>query len=91
LASNLGVVELTVALHHHLNSPVDKIVWDVGHQSYTHKILTGRKDKMSTIRQKDGLSGYLKRSESEHDIIEAGHTSTSISSALGVMYNKLCK
>lgn len=84
LASNLGVVELTVALHHHLNSPVDKIVWDVGHQSYTHKILTGRKDKMHTIRQKGGLSGYLKRSESEHDIIEAGHTSTSISSALGL-------
>ncbi|MGM0445335.1 MAG: 1-deoxy-D-xylulose-5-phosphate synthase [Bacillota bacterium] len=84
LASNLGVVELTVALHYHLNSPIDKIVWDVGHQSYTHKILTGRKDKMSTIRQKDGLSGYLKRNESEHDIIEAGHTSTSISSALGL-------
>src|SRR6056297_2435690 len=84
LASNLGVVELTVALHHHLKSPIDKIVWDVGHQSYTHKILTGRKDKMHTIRQKGGLSGYLKRSESEHDIIEAGHTSTSISSALGL-------
>src|SRR6056297_3341016 len=84
LASNLGVVELTVALHSNLNSPVDKIVWDVGHQSYTHKILTGRKDQMSTIRQKDGLSGYLKRSESVHDIIEAGHTSTSISSALGL-------
>lgn len=84
LASNLGVVELTVALHSYLNSPVDKIVWDVGHQSYTHKILTGRKDQMSTIRQKGGLSGYLKRSESVHDIIEAGHTSTSISSALGL-------
>ncbi|MFO7815568.1 MAG: 1-deoxy-D-xylulose-5-phosphate synthase [Halanaerobiales bacterium] len=84
LASNLGVVELTVALHYHLNSPIDKIVWDVGHQSYTHKILTGRKDQMSTIRQKGGLSGYLKRSESDHDIIEAGHTSTSISSALGL-------
>ena len=84
LASNLGVVELTVALHYHLNSPIDKIVWDVGHQSYTHKILTGRKDQMSTIRQKGGLSGYLKNSESDHDIIEAGHTSTSISSALGL-------
>lgn len=84
LASNLGVVELTVALHYHLNSPIDKIVWDVGHQSYTHKILTGRKEQMSTIRQKGGLSGYLKKSESDHDIIEAGHTSTSISSALGL-------
>ncbi|HKL13567.1 MAG TPA: 1-deoxy-D-xylulose-5-phosphate synthase [Halanaerobiales bacterium] len=84
LASNLGVVELTVALHYHLKSPIDKIVWDVGHQSYTHKILTGRKDQMHTIRQKGGLSGYLKTSESEHDIIEAGHTSTSISSALGL-------
>jgi len=84
LASNLGVVELTVALHYHLKSPIDKIVWDVGHQSYTHKILTGRKDQMNTIRQKGGLSGYLKRKESKHDIIEAGHTSTSISSALGL-------
>jgi len=93
LASNLGVVELTVALHYYLNSPTDKIVWDVGHQSYTHKILTGRKDKMSTIRQKGGLSGYLKREESVHDIIEAGHTSTSISSALGLSLarNKLNK
>lgn len=84
LASNLGVVELTVALHYHLNSPRDKIVWDVGHQSYTHKILTGRKNKFSTLRKYNGLSGYLKRKESIHDIIEAGHTSTSISSALGL-------
>ncbi|MFW6006519.1 MAG: 1-deoxy-D-xylulose-5-phosphate synthase [Bacillota bacterium] len=84
LASNLGVVELTIALHYHLNSPEDKIIWDVGHQSYTHKILTGRKNQFSKLRQKDGLSGYLKQSESCHDIIEAGHTSTSISSALGL-------
>ncbi len=84
LASNLGVVELTIALHYHLNSPRDKIIWDVGHQAYTHKILTGRKDHFSELRQKDGMSGYLKRKESIHDIIEAGHTSTSISSALGL-------
>ncbi len=84
LASNLGVVELTVALHYFLDSPRDKIVWDVGHQSYTHKILTGRRNKISTIRQYGGLSGYPKFSESVHDIIGAGHTSTSISSALGL-------
>ena len=84
LASNLGVVELTIALHKHLNSPKDKIVWDVGHQSYTHKILTGRKDKMTSIRKRNGLSGYPKFKESEHDIIETGHSGTSISSALGL-------
>ena len=84
LASNLGVVELTVALHRHLNSPQDKIIWDVGHQSYPHKVLTGRKDRMSTIRQEGGLSGFPKREESEHDIINTGHSSTSISSALGL-------
>lgn len=84
LASNLGVVELTLALHSHLDSPRDKIVWDVGHQSYTHKILTGRREEMSTIRQYGGLSGYPKYSESVHDIIETGHSSTSISSALGL-------
>ena len=84
LAPNLGVVELTLALHQYLNSPKDKIIWDVGHQSYTHKIITGRKDEFSTIRQKDGLSGYPKSKESIHDIIETGHTATSISSALGL-------
>ncbi|HLV10620.1 MAG TPA: 1-deoxy-D-xylulose-5-phosphate synthase [Halanaerobiales bacterium] len=84
LASNLGVVELTIALHYHLNSPKDKIIWDVGHQSYTHKILTGRKDRLHTIRQHGGLSGFPKRAESIHDIIETGHSSTSISSALGL-------
>ena len=84
LASNLGVVELTVALHRVFNSPKDKIIWDVGHQSYIHKILTGRKDKFNTIRQYGGLSGFPKRSESPHDILETGHASTSISAALGM-------
>jgi 1-deoxy-D-xylulose-5-phosphate synthase len=84
LASNLGVVELTLALHRHLNSPKDKIVWDVGHQSYTHKIITGRRELFSTIRQYKGLSGYPKANESIHDIIETGHSATSISSALGL-------
>ncbi|MFP4016444.1 MAG: 1-deoxy-D-xylulose-5-phosphate synthase N-terminal domain-containing protein, partial [Halanaerobiales bacterium] len=84
LASNLGVIELTLALHYHLNSPKDKIIWDVGHQSYPHKIITGRKDQFHTIRQYQGLSGYPKSKESIHDIIETGHSSTSISSALGL-------
>ncbi len=84
LASNLGVVELTVALHYVYDSPVDKMIWDVGHQSYIHKILTGRKNLIKTIRQTDGLSGFIKRSESPHDIFEAGHSSTSISAALGI-------
>ena len=84
LASNLGIVELTVALHYVYDSPFDKMIWDVGHQSYVHKILTGRKDSIKTIRQTDGLSGFIKRSESPHDIFEAGHSSTSISAALGI-------
>jgi 1-deoxy-D-xylulose-5-phosphate synthase len=84
LASNLGTVELTIALHHYLNSPTDKIIWDVGHQAYTHKILTGRKDCFVNLRQKDGISGYPKCSESPHDIIGAGHSSTSISAAVGL-------
>ena len=79
----LGAVELTVALHHVYNSPVDKMIWDVGHQAYAHKILTGRNQQFDTIRQYKGLSGFLKRSESEHDAFGAGHASTSISSALG--------
>jgi len=79
----LGAVELTVALHHVYNSPRDKMVWDVGHQAYAHKILTGRNEKFETIRQYNGLSGFLKRSESEHDAFGAGHASTSISAALG--------
>lgn len=84
LASNLGVVELTVALHTILNSPKDKIIWDVGHQSYVHKILTGRKDKIKTIRKLGGISGFPNRLESEHDVFIAGHASTSISAALGI-------
>src|SRR6476659_3541852 len=83
-ASNLGTVELTVALHKVFNSPVDKIVWDVGHQAYPHKILTGRRDRFDTIRQYGGLSGFLSRDESEHDVFGAGHASTSISAAYGM-------
>ena len=83
-ASNLGTVELTVALHIVFNSPKDKIVWDVGHQAYPHKLLTGRRDRFDTIRQHGGLSGFLTRDESEHDAFGAGHASTSISAALGM-------
>ena len=86
LSSNLGTIELTLALHHVFDSPEDTFVWDVGHQAYTHKVLTGRKDMMSTLRQKDGLSGFTKRSESEHDVFGAGHSSTSISAALGIAF-----
>ena len=85
-SSPLGVVDLSVALHYVYNSPIDKIIWDVGHQAYAHKILTERKEEFSTLRQKDGISGFLKREESEHDIIGAGHASTSISSALGIAH-----
>ncbi|XP_008795130.3 probable 1-deoxy-D-xylulose-5-phosphate synthase, chloroplastic [Phoenix dactylifera] len=84
LGSSLGVVELTVAIHYVFNAPEDKILWDVGHQSYPHKILTGRRDKMPTLRQTNGLSGFTKRSESEYDSFGAGHSSTSISAALGM-------
>ncbi len=83
LSSNLGVVELTIALHYCFNSPVDKIIWDVGHQSYVHKILTGRKEGLKTIRKLDGISGFPKRDESIHDAYDTGHSSTSISAALG--------
>lgn len=83
LGSNLGVVELTIMLHKIFNSPKDKLIFDVGHQGYVHKILTGRKDQFSTLRQTDGLSGFLKRNESEHDVWEAGHSSTSLSAACG--------
>ncbi|HHV72935.1 MAG TPA: 1-deoxy-D-xylulose-5-phosphate synthase, partial [Clostridia bacterium] len=82
LAPNLGVVELTLALHSVFESPKDKIIWDVGHQSYVHKILTGRKDQFSTIRRLGGLSGFPKRSESIHDCFGTGHSSTSISAAV---------
>jgi 1-deoxy-D-xylulose-5-phosphate synthase len=84
LGANLGVVELTVALHYVFNMPKDKIIWDIGHQSYTHKILTGRKDVFNTIRQEGGLSGFCNIKESEYDIFGAGHSSTSISAALGI-------
>ncbi len=87
LASNLGVVDLTLALHYVFNSPKDHIIWDVSHQIYTHKIITGRRDMMSTLRQKDGLSGYATLSESEHDKFEAGHASTSLSAAYGYAYS----
>ncbi len=83
LSSNLGIVELTVALHKVFDSPNDKLIFDVGHQGYVHKILTGRKEAFSTLRQFNGLSGFLKASESEHDVFDAGHSSTSISAALG--------
>ena len=84
LGAGLGVVELTVALHYVFNTPNDKLIWDVGHQTYPHKILTGRKNKIKTLRQGKGLSGFTKRSESEYDPFGAAHSSTSISSALGI-------
>ena len=84
LASNLGVTELTIALHYVFQSPIDKIIWDVGHQSYVHKMLTGRKTRFKTLRQTKGMSGFPKRTESKHDIFETGHASTSISAALGI-------
>jgi len=84
LSSGLGTIELTIALHYVYNTPEDRIIWDVGHQSYPHKILTGRKDQMHTLRQKGGLSGFPKREESEYDAFGTGHSSTSISAALGM-------
>ncbi|SHM32608.1 1-deoxy-D-xylulose-5-phosphate synthase [Ruminococcus flavefaciens] len=84
LASNLGAVELTMAIHRNFNSPEDKIVWDVGHQAYTHKILTGRLDRFSTLRQEDGISGFPKPEESPHDVFISGHSSTSVSVACGI-------
>lgn len=84
LGSNMGTVELTIALHYCFDSPNDKIIWDVGHQAYTHKILTGRRDRFITQRQYKGLSGFPKRSESEHDAFGVGHSSTSISAGLGM-------
>ena len=81
LASNLGVVELTIAMHRVFDLPKDKLIWDVGHQSYTHKILTGRKDGFETLRREGGISGFPKRSESDCDVFDTGHSSTSISAA----------
>lgn len=91
LASNLGVVELTVALHKVFNSPVDQIVFDVGHQCYTHKILTGRKNEFSTLRTEGGISGFTRPVESKHDIFSSGHSSTSISAAVGLARAKQIK
>ncbi len=85
LASNLGVVELTIALHRVFDSPKDAFVWDVSHQCYTHKLLTGRYQDFNTLRKKGGISGFTKRAESEHDFFDAGHSSTSVSSALGLL------
>ncbi|MEO8156121.1 MAG: 1-deoxy-D-xylulose-5-phosphate synthase N-terminal domain-containing protein, partial [Rhizobacter sp.] len=84
LSSNLGTVELTIALHHVFSTPSDRIVWDVGHQTYPHKILTGRRERMATLRQLGGLSGFPRRNESEYDTFGTAHSSTSISAALGM-------
>ena len=84
LASSLGAVELTVALHYCFNTPEDKLVWDVGHQTYAHKILTGRRDLFKNLRQFGGISGFPRISESEYDAASVGHASTSISTALGL-------
>lgn len=84
LASGLGTVELTVALHYVYKTPFDQLIWDVGHQAYPHKILTGRRDQMSTIRQKNGIHPFPWREESEFDVLSVGHSSTSISAGLGI-------
>src|SRR4051812_13104309 len=84
IGAGLGVVELTVALHYAFDTPRDQLVWDVGHQGYPHKVLTGRNAGMETLRQEGGLSGFLKRTESEYDAFGAGHAATSISAALGI-------
>lgn len=84
LGAGLGTVELAVALHYVFNTPDDKLVWDTGHQAYPHKILTGRKERMHTIRQMHGISGFLKRDESVYDTFGAGHANTAISAALGM-------
>src|ERR1044071_9701776 len=84
LGAGLGVVELTVALHAVFNTPEDRLIWDVGHQAYPHKVLTGRRDRIRTLRQKGGLSGFTKRTENEYDPFGAAHSSTSISAGLGM-------
>src|SRR5438876_6077953 len=84
IGAGLGVVELTIALHYAFETPRDQLVWDVGHQGYPHKLLTGRNARMETLRQEGGVSGFLKRSESEYDVFGAGHAATAISAALGV-------
>ena len=84
LGAGLGVIELTVAIHAVFNTPNDRLIWDVGHQAYPHKVLTGRRDRIRTLRQRDGLSGFTRRAESEFDPFGAGHSSTSISAGLGM-------
>ena len=84
LASSLGAVELTIALHYVFDTPVDQLVWDVGHQTYPHKVLTGRRERFATLRQKGGISGFTSREESEYDAFNAAHASTAISAALGM-------
>ena len=84
LSSNLGTVELTVALHYVFDTPADRLVWDVGHQTYPHKVLTGRRNGMDRLRMKDGVSGFPRRNESDYDTFGVGHSSTSISAALGM-------
>ena len=88
LGPSLGVVELTLALHYVFATPDDKLIWDVGHQSYAHKLITGRRDRFHTLRQYQGISGFPKASESEYDAFETGHSSTSISAALGMALAK---
>src|SRR5450755_4242412 len=85
LGASLGAVEIVLALHYVFASPLDRLVWDVGHQAYAHKLLTGRRDRFRTIRKEGGLSGFASRLESEHDAFGAGHASTSISAALGMV------
>src|SRR6516162_2239745 len=84
LSSNLGTVELTIALHYAFDTPADKLIWDVGHQTYGHKILTGRRAGMANLRQKGGIAGFPRREESEYDTFGTAHSSTSISAALGM-------
>ena len=91
LAPNLGVVELTLALHYVFDAPRDKIIWDVGHQSYTHKLITGRRDRFHTLRTYSGISGFPKREESPYDTFNTGHSSTSISAGLGISTAKTLK
>ena len=88
LAPNLGVVELTIALHFVFDTPQDQLIWDIGHQAYVHKLLTGRRERFQTIRQFGGLSGYLRRDESHYDVFGASHASTSISAALGLAVDR---
>ena len=83
-APNLGTVELAIALHYVFNTPHDQVIWDIGHQAYPHKLLTGRRDAFSTLRQYGGISGFLSRAESEYDVFGAGHSSTSLAAALGI-------